>query len=150
MTGVHRIRMTYALKEALTAFDKGEVPVGCAIIYKNRLIAKAHNQVETLIDPTAHAEILAITAAANYLGKKFLEDCSMYVTLEPCSMCSGAIVLARIQHLYFGSYDMKSGACGSVMNIPESDKLNHKVKVYGGIMDTECSQLLKEFFAKKR
>jgi tRNA(adenine34) deaminase len=150
MTGAHNIWMSIALKESLTAYDNGEVPVGCAIIYKNKLIGKAFNQVEMLKDPTAHAEILAITSAANYLEKKFLEDCSMYVTLEPCAMCAGAIVLARISHLYFGCYDAKAGACGSVLNIPESDKLNHKVKVYGGIMDTECSRLLKEFFAKKR
>jgi tRNA(adenine34) deaminase len=142
--------MSVALKESLAAYDNGEVPVGCVIIYKNKLIGKGYNRVEMLKDPTAHAEILAITSAANYLEKKYLDECSMYVTLEPCSMCAGAIVLARISHLYFGCYDTKTGACGSVLNIPESDKLNHKVKVYGGIMDTECSQLLKEFFAKKR
>lgn len=150
MTGSHKIWMSAALKESLAAYDSGEVPVGCVIIYKNKLIGKGYNRVEMLKDPTAHAEILAITSAANYLEKKILEDCSMYVTLEPCSMCAGAIVLARISHLYFGCYDIKAGACGSVLNIPESDKLNHQVKVYGGIMDTECSQLLKEFFAKKR
>ncbi|MBN1633141.1 MAG: nucleoside deaminase [Ignavibacteria bacterium] len=150
ITDSHKLWMNFALKESVIAYDNGEVPVGCVIIYNNKLIAKTHNQVEKLKDPTAHAEILAITSAANYLGKKFLENCLMYVTLEPCSMCSGAIVHARISHLYFGCYDIKAGACGSVMNIPESDKLNHKVKVFGGIMDAECSQLLKEFFLKKR
>lgn len=150
MTGFHKIWMSAALKESLAAYDNGEVPVGCVIIYKNKLIGKGFNRVEMLKDPTAHAEILAITSAANYLEKKSLEDCSMYVTLEPCSMCAGAVVLAKISHLYFGCYDIEAGACGSVLNIPESEKLNHQVKVYGGIMDTECSQLLKEFFAKKR
>lgn len=150
MTNMHKMWMNYALKEALLAYDKGEVPVGCVIIHKKKIIAKAHNQVETLKDPTAHSEILAITSAANYLDKKLLEECSMYVTLEPCPMCAGAIVLAKISHLYFGSYDEKSGACGSLMNIAESNKLNHRVKVYGGIMDTDCSALLKEFFKIKR
>jgi tRNA(adenine34) deaminase len=142
--------MNYALKEALFAYEKGEVPVGCVIIHKNKLIAKAHNQVEILKDPTAHSEILAITSAVNFLEKKILEDCSMYVTLEPCAMCAGAIVLAKIPYLYFGSYDEKAGACGSVMNITGSDKFNHRVKVYGGIMDAECSELLKDFFKTKR
>lgn len=150
MNSIHKTWMSCALKESLTAYDNGEVPVGCVIIHKNQLIGKGYNQVETLKDPTAHAEILAITSAANYLEKKFLEDCSMYVTLEPCPMCAGAIVLARILYLYFGCYDSKAGACGSVLNIPESGKLNHKIKVYGGIMDAECSQLMKEFFSKKR
>lgn len=142
--------MNYALKEAFNAYDKGEVPVGCVIVYQNKLIAKAHNQVEILNDPTAHSEILAITSAANFLEKKFLEDCSMYVTLEPCSMCAGAIVLAKITNLYFGSYDVKAGACGSVLNITESVKFNHRVKVYGGIMDAECSEPLNMFFKSKR
>lgn len=150
MTNIHKMWMNYSLREAVIAYDKGEVPVGCVIVYKNKLIAKAHNQTETLKDPTAHSEILAITSAANYLEKKSLEECSMYVTLEPCSMCAGAIVLAKISTLYFGSYDLKTGACGSLLNITQSEKLNHKVKVYGGIMDTECSELLKEFFKNKR
>lgn len=150
MTNIHKMWMNYALKEAFNAYDKGEVPVGCVIVYQNKLIAKAHNQVEILNDPTAHSEILAITSAANFLEKKFLEDCSMYVTLEPCSMCAGAIVLAKITNLYFGSYDVKAGACGSVLNITESVKFNHRVKVYGGIMDAECSEPLNMFFKSKR
>lgn len=150
MTNIHKLWMNYALKEALIAYQDGEVPVGCVIIHKNKIIAKARNLVETLKDPTAHSEILAITSAANCLEKKNLEECSMYVTLEPCPMCAGAIVLAKISHLYFGCYDEKAGACGSVMNITESHKLNHRVKTYGGIMDSECSELLKDFFKNKR
>jgi len=147
---IHKVWMTYALKEAIKAFDSGEVPVGCVIVHNNKLIAKSFNQVETLKDPTAHSEILAITSAASYLDSKILNKCSMYVTLEPCAMCAGAIVLAKISNLYFGTYDIKAGACGSVLNIPQSHKLNHNLSVYGGIMDFECAKILKEFFLYKR
>lgn len=146
----HEIWMEFAYKEAEKAFAKEELPVGAVIVFENRIIAKGHNQVETLKDPTAHAEILAITSAANYLSSKQLLGCSIYVTLEPCSMCAGAIVLAKIENLFFGAFDNKSGACGSVLNVTHNKSLNHKVKVTGGIMDEKCGEILKEFFNIKR
>ncbi|MCE1163833.1 MAG: tRNA adenosine(34) deaminase TadA [Bacteroidetes bacterium] len=142
--------MKYALREAERAFDAKEVPVGCIIVFENRIIAKAHNQIETLGDPTAHAEMLALTSAFDALQSKSLKGCSMYVTLEPCSMCAGAIVLSKLDNLYFGAYDIKAGACGSMLNITNNKSLNHKVKVYGGVMDAECGSLLKAFFELKR
>ena len=146
----HSNRMKYALREAERAFDGKEVPVGCIIVFENRIIAKSHNQIETLNDPTAHAEMLALTSAFDALQSKSLKGCSMYVTLEPCSMCAGAIVLSKIDNLYFGAYDNKAGACGSVLNITNNKSLNHKVNVYGGILDEECGLLLKVFFELKR
>lgn len=142
--------MNYAFREAERAFDKGEIPVGCIIVFQNSIIAKAHNQTETLKDPTAHAEILAITSAAEYLQSKVLAGCSMYVTLEPCVMCAGAAVLAKIDELYFGAYDFKSGACGSVFSITASENLNHKVNVLGGVLDDKCREILKNFFEVRR
>lgn len=142
--------MKTALKEAEKAYDMGEVPVGCIIVFEKRIIAKAHNQVETLCDPTAHAEMMALTSAFASLESKVLKGCSMYVTLEPCSMCAGAIVLSKLDNLYFGAYDNKAGACGSVLNITNNTSLNHTVNVYGGILDIECSSLLKSFFNSRR
>lgn len=142
--------MNYALKEAVKAFDKEEIPVGCVIVFQNSIIAKTHNQVETLKDPTAHAEILAITAAAEYLSSKQLAGCSMYITLEPCAMCAGAIVLAKIENLFFGAYDIKSGACGSVFNVTSNKSLNHSCNVIGGVMDVECKEILRSFFEVRR
>lgn len=142
--------MKYALREAERAFDSKEVPVGCIIVFENRIIAKAYNQIETLNDPTAHAEMLALTSAFDAMQSKTLKGCSMYVTLEPCSMCAGAIVLSKLDNLYFGAYDIKAGACGSVLNIANNKSLNHKVNVYGGVLDEECAMLLKAFFERKR
>ena len=142
--------MLEALKEAKKAYQDDEVPVGAVIVDQGRIIARGYNQVERLKDPTAHAEIIAITSAANYLGTKWLNQASLYVTIEPCSMCAGALVLARIKNLYFGASDPKTGACGSVVNIANHKELNHRVKVVAGILELECSSLLKEFFRKKR
>ncbi len=142
--------MLEALKEAKKAFQDDEVPVGAVIVDQGRIIARGYNQVERLKDPTAHAEIIAITSAANYLGTKWLNQASLYVTIEPCSMCAGALVLARIKNLYFGASDPKTGACGSVVNIVNHKELNHRVKVVTGILELECSSLLREFFRKKR
>ncbi|MFA5011746.1 MAG: tRNA adenosine(34) deaminase TadA [Ignavibacteria bacterium] len=150
MTEEHSRLMKTALKEAEKAYDMGEVPVGCIIVFEKRIIAKAHNQVETLCDPTAHAEMMALTSAFASLESKVLKGCSMYVTLEPCSMCAGSIVLSKLDKLYFGAYDNKAGACGSVLNITKSTSLNHSVNVYGGILDIECSSLLKSFFNSRR
>lgn len=146
----NEIYMNYALKEAEKAFDKCEIPVGCVIVFQNTIIAKAHNQVESLKDPTAHAEILAITSAAEYLQSKLLAGCDMYVTLEPCAMCAGAIVLSKIENLFFGAYDIKSGACGSVFNITNNKSLNHQCSAHGGVLDEKCGNLMKSFFDVKR
>jgi len=142
--------MQEALKEAQKAFCEEEVPVGAVIVHQGKIIARGHNQVERLKDPTAHAEIIAITSAANYLGTKWLNQASLYVTIEPCSMCAGAMVLARIKNLYFGASDPKTGASGSIINIVNHKKLNHRIKVTKGIFESECSSLLKDFFKKKR
>jgi tRNA(adenine34) deaminase len=146
----HIIYMQEALKEAEKASGEDEVPVGAVIVHKDKIIARGHNQIERLKDPTAHAEIIAITSAASYLGTKWLNQASLYVTIEPCSMCAGALVLARIKNLYFGASDPKTGACGSVFNITNHKKLNHRIKVVSGILKEDCALLLKEFFKKKR
>lgn len=142
--------MREALKEALRAKDKDEVPVGAVVVHKGRIIARAHNQVETLKDPSAHAEMIALTSAANLLGSKWLNGASVYVTIEPCSMCAGALVLARVKKILFGAKDPKTGACGSVFNIANNKKLNHRIDIAGGILRDECAGLLKDFFNKKR
>jgi tRNA(adenine34) deaminase len=142
--------MQEALKEAQKAFAEDEVPVGAVIVYKGRVIARDHNRIERLNDPTAHAEMLVLTSATNYLQAKWLNEASLYVTIEPCSMCAGALVLSRIKNLYFGAKDPKTGACGSVVNIVNNKKLNHRIKVTGGLLKEESSSLLKEFFRKKR
>ncbi|MBS1517146.1 MAG: nucleoside deaminase [Bacteroidetes bacterium] len=147
---IHETYMNYAYREAEIAYEEQEIPVGCVIVFQNTIIAKAHNQIETLKDPTAHAEIIAITAAAEYLQSKQLVGCSMYVTLEPCSMCAGAIVLSKIENLFFGAFDNKSGACGSVLNITNNSSLNHKCSVTGGLLDNKCREILRSFFEEKR
>lgn len=141
--------MLKALKEADKAAALLEVPVGCVIVLNNKVIAAAHNLRETKQKTTAHAEILAIEKACKKLGSWRLEGCDMYVTLEPCSMCSGAIIQARIKNLYFGAKDLKTGACGSVFNI-HNYPFNHQVQVKGGILEEECSKKLKEFFKSLR
>lgn len=144
------IYMREAFKQARMAFELDEVPVGAVIVFENQMIAKAHNQVETLKDPTAHAEILAITSASNYLSSKWLHKCTMYVTMEPCCMCAGALVLSRIDRLFIGTMDPKSGACGSVLNISHHQLLNHRIEVAQGLLENECSQIVKDFFQRKR
>jgi len=142
--------MAEALKEAEKAFEKDEVPVGCVIVHKGQIIARGHNQIELLKDPTAHAEMLALTSAAAFLNSKWLNDATIYVTIEPCSMCAGAMVLARIKNLVYGADDPKTGACGSVFDIADNKKLNHRIKVTKGVLKSECAALLKDFFKKKR
>jgi len=134
-----------ALSQAEIAFDKDEVPVGAVIVCKNQIIARAHNLTETLNDPTAHAEMQAITVATATLGGKYLEECTLYVTLEPCVMCAGATYWSKIGRIVFGAYDQKRG----ISRISESI-LHPKTKIQGGILEQECSQILKEFFTKKR
>lgn len=142
--------MKKALETARGASDSEDVPVGAVVVCKNRVIARSCNQVELLGDPTAHAEMLAITEAANFLKSKWLKDCTLYVTIEPCSMCAGALVLARISKVVFGACDPKTGAGGSVFDILHNKKLNHRIKVIPGVLENECAALLKEFFKKKR
>ena len=142
--------MQQALAQAKIAVEQDEVPVGVVIIHNDRIIAKAYNQVELLKDPTAHAEMIAITQASNALACKWLYECVMYVTIEPCSMCAGAIVLARMKRVYFGVSDPKAGACGSVINITQNNQLNHRVEVSGGIFEEECGELISQFFKQKR
>jgi len=146
----HERWMREALKEAQKAFQKGEVPVGAVVVHQNRIIGKGHNLVERLRDPTAHAEIIAITAAATYLSSWRLEGASLYVTLEPCPMCAGAIVNARVDSLIFGAIDPKAGACGTLFNLVQDPRLNHRVLVTSGILEAECSLVLREFFQRLR
>ncbi|HTY44836.1 MAG TPA: tRNA adenosine(34) deaminase TadA [Patescibacteria group bacterium] len=142
--------MSEALKEAQKAFAEDEVPVGAVIVHDGKIVARGHNQVERLKDPTAHAEMLALTSATSHFGTKWLSQVSLYVTIEPCAMCAGAMVLARIKNLYFGAKDPKTGACGSVTNIVRHKKLNHRIKVTSGVLKDECGILLKDFFKRKR
>ena len=142
--------MKFALEEAQKGALEGEVPVGAVITLNDEIIAQAHNLTETLNDPTAHAEMLVIKEASQKLGRWRLTGCSLYVTIEPCSMCAGAIVWSRIDNLYIGADDPKAGACGSVLNIVENEKLNHQVKVHRGILREQCSNLMREFFSNLR
>ncbi len=141
----HNKFMQEALREAQKAFDRDEVPIGCVIVSHNRIIARGHNLTETLNDVTAHAEMQSITAAAEYLGGKYLKDCTLYVTLEPCVMCAGALKWAQITEIYFGAYDEKGGYSQIDAKI-----LHPKTKVSGGWMAEECKSLLQEFFKNKR
>lgn len=142
--------MREALKEAEAAFDLGEVPVGCVIVRGGEIIARGHNLTETMKDPTVHAEMNALREAAEKLGGWRLPGCSAYVTCEPCSMCAGAMVWARIEELYIGASDPKAGACGSVLNVAENKALNHQIRVERGILEEECGGILKDFFRKLR
>lgn len=142
--------MKEALKEAEKAAAMGEVPIGAVVVKDGIIIGRGHNKTETAKDPTAHAEMEAIRAASAALGGWRLLGCDMYVTAEPCSMCAGAIVWSRIENLYIGTMDPKAGACGSVFNIVQEDKLNHQVNVTTGILQEECSRLLKDFFKSLR
>jgi len=142
--------MLEALKEAWAAAEEGEVPVGAVIVKDGQIIARSHNLIESVSRSSAHAEMLAIEAAENSLGAKWLTDATVYVTLEPCSMCAGAIVLARIKRLVIGADDPKTGACGSVLNVAGSDDLNHKIEITRGVLKDECSRMLKDFFKARR
>lgn len=141
--------MKEALKEAKKAYEKDEVPVGAVIVKDGKIIARAHNLKETKTDTTKHAEILAIQKASKKLKNWRLNDCDIYVTLEPCSMCTGAIIGARIRKIYIGTMDLKTGACGSVLNLLEY-KFNTNVEIETGIMQQECEYILKDFFKKIR
>ena len=142
--------MSEAFKLAEKAFSLDEVPVGAVVVCFDRIIGKGYNQRESLSDPTAHAEILAITAAANTLENWRLSECTMYVTKEPCTMCAGAIINSRIKRLVFGAYDDKKGACGSLYQICGDKRLESNTVVKGGVMESQCSSILKEFFSLHR
>ncbi|WP_027400312.1 tRNA adenosine(34) deaminase TadA [Anaerovorax odorimutans] len=142
--------MEEALKEAEKAFSIGEVPIGAIIEKDGNIIGRGYNRTESMKDPTSHAEIIAIKEAAANLGGWRLLDCNMYVTMEPCSMCAGAIVLSRIKKVYIGTMDKKTGACGSLMNILQDDRLNHYVEIETGIKQKQCEEIMKTFFKKLR
>lgn len=138
--------MRQALVEAKKASEKEEIPVGAVIVYDGRIIARAHNQRETLNDPTAHAEMIAITQAAAYLQNWRLSGTTMYVTLEPCAMCAGALVQSRVDTLIYGAVDKKAGACTSVMNLVQEPRFNHRLNVIPDILADECKYILQKFF----
>ncbi len=142
--------MFAALQEAEKALQYDEVPVGAVVVYNNKIIGRGYNQIEKLKDATAHAEMIAITAASNNLEKWRLNECDIYVTLEPCIMCTGALLASRINKIFFASFDSKFGACGSIYNLAEEGKSNHKIEVYSGIYEAESKHLLNSFFTKKR
>jgi len=142
--------MRAAIEAAKIAEDNGDVPIGAVIVYKDQIIAKAYNQREQLQDPTAHAEIIALTQAAAARQNWRLNGCTMYVTLEPCPMCAGALVLSRMDRLVYGCDDPKSGACGSLYNIVGDERLNHRLEVAAGVLAEECREQLQNFFEQKR
>lgn len=138
--------MNITIAEAKLSLESNDIPIGTIIVKDNNIIAKAHNQVEKLKNPIAHSEIIAINEAINKLGTKYLYDCDMYVNLEPCIMCAGAIVLARIKRIYIGTENTQTGACGSLYNILQEKQLNHYTEIYNGIAKEECSKLISNFF----
>lgn len=147
---MHQRYMARAFMLAEQAYDEGEVPVGAIVVRKGEIIGKGYNQVERLNDPTAHAEMLAISAACETINEKYLSECTLYVTLEPCPMCAGAAVWSKLERVVFGATDAKAGGCGSVFNISSNKTLNHKVEIIQGIMEADCEYLMKAFFQEKR
>lgn len=147
---IHERFMDIALKEASLAARRGDVPVGAVAVIGDEVVARAHNMREALNDPTFHAEMLVIRESARKLGRWRLDDVTLYVTLEPCAMCAGAIVLARIPRVVFGAKDPKGGGCGSVFQILQEPLLNHRVEIVTGIKEAECRRVLEEFFEKRR
>ncbi|MHC4365254.1 MAG: tRNA adenosine(34) deaminase TadA [Planctomycetota bacterium] len=142
--------MKLAVEQAGIAEENGDVPIGAVIVREGEVIGRTYNQREQLQDPTAHAEIIALTQAAAALENWHLDGCTMYVTLEPCAMCAGALVLARMKRLVFGCSDPKAGACGSLYNIVQDERLNHRVEVTSGVLEAECRELLQRFFERRR
>ncbi|MGD1005894.1 MAG: tRNA adenosine(34) deaminase TadA [Ignavibacteriaceae bacterium] len=142
--------MFAALQEAEKALAEDEIPVGAVVVQQNRIIGRGYNQVEKLKDATAHAEMIAVTAASNHTGNWRLSECDIYVTLEPCIMCTGALLSSRIKNIFFAAFDSKFGACGSIYNLASDGKYNHKINVYSGIYSSESENLLRSFFPKKR
>lgn len=149
-TQTHLQYMRQAFVLAEQAFEEKEVPVGAVVVQDDRIIGKGYNQTERLNDPTAHAEILAISAACSTLQQKYLNGCSLYVTLEPCPMCAGALVWSKIDTIIIGAWDSKAGSCGSVFNLSSNKKLNHQITVQQGVMEQDCEWILKRFFQQRR
>ena len=147
---MHEDYMRQALAEAQQAFDEGEVPVGAVVVHSGRVIASAHNQREQLHDPTAHAEMIAITQAAEALGTWRLDDCALYVTLEPCAMCAGAIVQARLPLVIYGATDPKAGAVQSLFHLLNDSRLNHQTQTVSQILANDCGEILTRFFKEQR
>lgn len=146
----HEKFMRLALREARRGLAEAEVPVGAVVVLEGRVIARAHNQPVRLVDPAAHAEVLALRRAARRLGNYRLTACSLYVTIEPCAMCAGAIILARIRELIFAASDLKAGACGSVLDVAGHEKMNHKVRVISGVLASDAASLMRSFFQTRR
>ena len=142
--------MQKAIDQASIAEENGDVPIGCVIVHENRVIAKAYNQREQLNDPTAHAEIIALTQASEFIGNWRLHGCTIYVTLEPCPMCAGALVLGRLDRLVYGTDDPKTGAVKSLYNIVQDERLNHRLNVTSGVLEDECKKQLQDFFQRRR
>jgi tRNA(adenine34) deaminase len=146
----HSYFMEMALREAQAAFEETEVPIGAVVVRENRILGRGHNRTEALRDATAHAEMIAITSAAEKAGDWRLDDAVLYCTIEPCAMCAGAAVLSRIKMIVYGARDPKFGACGSIFDIPVDRRLNHRIEVIGGIMETEAVELMQLFFRQVR
>lgn len=142
--------MKESIKEALRALEEDEVPIGAVIVYQDKIIGRAYNQREKLRDPTAHAEMIALTQAASFLDNWRLKDTTIYVTIEPCIMCAGALVNARVKRLVYGAKDPKAGGCGSIFNIIDDSRLNHQVEVTSGVLEKDCQSILQKFFKIKR
>jgi tRNA(adenine34) deaminase len=142
--------MALAFREAELAYEKGEVPVGAVIVFENRVLGRGHNLTESMHDATAHAEIIALSAAYSHFKDWRLEDCYLFSTLEPCAMCAGAAVLSRIKTIVYGAKDPKFGGCGSIFEIPTERKLNHRIEVVGGVMETESAAMMRRFFREQR
>jgi tRNA(adenine34) deaminase len=142
--------MALAIREAELASEKDEVPVGAVIVFENRVIGRGHNLTESMHDATAHAEIIALSAAYSHFKDWRLENCYLFSTLEPCAMCAGAAVLSRIKTIVYGAKDPKFGGCGSIFEIPNERKLNHRIEVVGGVMETEIAAMMRQFFRDRR
>jgi tRNA(adenine34) deaminase len=142
--------MELAFREAEQAYEKNEVPVGAVVVFENKIIGRGHNQTESLHDATAHAEIIALSAAYNHFGDWRLENCILVSTLEPCAMCAGAAILSRIKTIVYGAKDTKFGACGSIFNLPVEPKLNHNIEIVSGVKQDEVAALMKDFFVRIR
>lgn len=146
----HQQFMRHAFWLAEEAKEADEIPVGAVIVADDQIIGRGYNQTQRLKDATAHAEMIAISAACNTLQNKYLENCTLYVTLEPCPMCAGALVWSKIERIVFGAADVQAGACGSLFNLASNNKLNHSIEVIQGVMEKDCEFILNEFFAQKR
>lgn len=142
--------MQQALAVAERSLESDDVPIGAIVVHGRRIIGRGCNEREKLQDPTAHAEMIALSAAAAHVGRWRLDECTMYVTLEPCAMCAGGLVLARMKRLVFGAYDPKAGACGSLFEISTDPRLNHRIETVGGVLNDDCATLLRDFFRRRR